>query len=128
LACLYKTLTLILYNSINLPNLMGACRSCGQLNLHVSHNIFDDIFLILAYGTLFSKFVWSSLCFICMIFNNPFQCTFTYVPGKVIRWAKFQYVTGHFCQDMNFWQVPTPALLPWKTLLNHCNKFTKRLI
>jgi hypothetical protein len=29
--CLYKTLTLMLYNVINLPNLMGARRSCGQL-------------------------------------------------------------------------------------------------
>ncbi len=28
--CLYKTLTLMLYNLINLPNLMGAHRSCGQ--------------------------------------------------------------------------------------------------
>jgi hypothetical protein len=31
LACLYKTLTLMLFNLINLPNLMGARRSCGQL-------------------------------------------------------------------------------------------------
>jgi hypothetical protein len=30
LVCLYKTLTLMLYNLINLPNLMGARRSCGQ--------------------------------------------------------------------------------------------------
>jgi hypothetical protein len=30
LACLYKTLTLMLYNLINHPNLMGVCRSCGQ--------------------------------------------------------------------------------------------------
>jgi hypothetical protein len=30
LACLYKTLTLMLYNLINHPNLMGACRSCSQ--------------------------------------------------------------------------------------------------
>ncbi len=29
-ACLYKTLTLMLYNLINHPNLMGARRSCGQ--------------------------------------------------------------------------------------------------
>jgi hypothetical protein len=28
--CLYKTLTLMLYNLINLPYLMGARRSCGQ--------------------------------------------------------------------------------------------------
>jgi hypothetical protein len=27
---LYKTLTLMLFNLINLPNLMGARRSCGQ--------------------------------------------------------------------------------------------------
>jgi hypothetical protein len=27
---LYKTLTLILFNLINLPNLMGARCSCGQ--------------------------------------------------------------------------------------------------
>jgi hypothetical protein len=27
---LYKTLTLMLYNLINHPNLMGARRSCGQ--------------------------------------------------------------------------------------------------
>ncbi len=30
LACLYKTLTLMLFNLINLPNLMGAYHSCGQ--------------------------------------------------------------------------------------------------
>ncbi len=30
LVCLYKTLTLMLDNLINLPNLMGARRSCGQ--------------------------------------------------------------------------------------------------
>jgi hypothetical protein len=30
LACLYKTLTFMLYNLINHPNLMGAHRSCGQ--------------------------------------------------------------------------------------------------
>ncbi len=29
-ACLYKTLTLMLHNLINHPNLMGARRSCGQ--------------------------------------------------------------------------------------------------
>jgi hypothetical protein len=29
-ARLYKTLTLMLYNLINHPNLMGARRSCGQ--------------------------------------------------------------------------------------------------
>jgi hypothetical protein len=29
LACLYKTLTLMLFNLINLQNLMGARRSCG---------------------------------------------------------------------------------------------------
>ncbi len=32
-ACLYKTLTLLLYNLINHPSLMGARRSCGQFNL-----------------------------------------------------------------------------------------------
>jgi hypothetical protein len=31
LACLYKTLTLMFYNLLNLPNLMGARRSCGKL-------------------------------------------------------------------------------------------------
>ncbi len=30
--CLYKTLTLMLYNLINHPNLMGARCSCGQCN------------------------------------------------------------------------------------------------
>jgi hypothetical protein len=30
---LYKTLTLMLYNLINHPNLMGARRSCGQYDL-----------------------------------------------------------------------------------------------
>jgi hypothetical protein len=30
LACLYKTITLMLYNLINLPNLIGARHSCGQ--------------------------------------------------------------------------------------------------
>jgi hypothetical protein len=30
LVCLYKTLSLMLYNLINLPNLMGARRSGGQ--------------------------------------------------------------------------------------------------
>ncbi len=34
LACLYKTLTLMFYNLINHPNLMGAHRSCGQLVNH----------------------------------------------------------------------------------------------
>ncbi len=29
-ACLYKTLTLMLYNLVNHPNLMGARRSCSQ--------------------------------------------------------------------------------------------------
>ena len=32
LACLYKTLTLMLYTLINHPNLMGARRSCGQFS------------------------------------------------------------------------------------------------
>ncbi len=31
--CLYKTLTLMLYNLINLPNLMGTRRSCGQCGM-----------------------------------------------------------------------------------------------
>jgi hypothetical protein len=30
---LYKSLTLLLFNLINLPNLMGARRSCGQLQI-----------------------------------------------------------------------------------------------
>ncbi len=35
-ACLYKTLTLMLYNLINHPNLMRARRSCGQyVGLHL---------------------------------------------------------------------------------------------
>jgi hypothetical protein len=29
---LYKTLTLMLFNLINLPNLMGARRNCGQFD------------------------------------------------------------------------------------------------
>jgi hypothetical protein len=37
LACLYKTLTLMLFNLINLPNLMGARRSCGQYLLLLYH-------------------------------------------------------------------------------------------
>jgi hypothetical protein len=32
LVCLCKTLSLMLYNLINLPNLMGARCSCGQYN------------------------------------------------------------------------------------------------
>jgi hypothetical protein len=35
-ACLYKTLTLMLYNLINHPNLMGAHCSCGQLFIQPS--------------------------------------------------------------------------------------------
>ncbi len=34
-ACLYKTLTLMLYNLINHPNLMGARRSCGQYSVNI---------------------------------------------------------------------------------------------
>jgi hypothetical protein len=42
-------------------------------------NIFDKIAFILTYSTLFCKFIWSPLCFFCMIFHNSLQCLFPYV-------------------------------------------------
>jgi hypothetical protein len=46
---LYKTLTLMLYNLINHPNLMGARRSCGQLFSNVyclSSPVFNYFFFV----------------------------------------------------------------------------------
>ncbi len=67
-----------------------------NLTLNVSHNIFDYIAFILAYSTLFCKFIWLLLCFFCMIVHNSLQCPFPYVAWKFISRSNLQHVVWYF--------------------------------
>jgi hypothetical protein len=55
-ACLYKTLTLMLYNLINHPNLMGARRSCGQFKDVDRDEVPICIIFLVMEGTLLDFF------------------------------------------------------------------------
>ncbi len=78
-----------------------------NLTWNVSQNMFDKIAFILAYSTLFGKFIWSPLCFFGMIFHNFFQCLFPYV-----TWKNYLLI-----------QTSASCMLFWWMRCRHCSDF-----
>ncbi len=65
--CLYKTLTLMLYNLINLPNLMGARCSSGQLVLVKTMSKKDSVWISFIEGL--HQHAAIVMCLTCSDFN-----------------------------------------------------------
>ncbi len=65
-----------------------------DLTWTVSHNICDNIVFILAYSTLFCKFIWSTLCFSACSLTIPFNAHSPMLPEKLFADPNFRMLCG----------------------------------
>ncbi len=114
-----------------------------NLTWNVSRNIIENIAFILAYSTLFWKFIWLSLCFFCMIFNNSLNTCSLMLPEKLFAeplCSMFRGILAKACIFGKFHPQPSSlgkhsfirlmrsprTLEEWCTFDRGCGSFTQR--